>query len=213
MGLNMRIHATLRWTAVTAFVLAAAGPATAQSAGGTATGAADAQVGFQRTQKLAPADELAQADAIIAHMDQSSNTVRRQLESARAARDVVKTLCLNDKLSQIDVATRSARDRQAALQAAVQRNDAELADHQFTVLTEHRRRAEQRKSPSWDRPRSPCRWTPTSPTRTRRRSTRTRTRFPSTPPRRACRARAAVEPITLHFPSDGASGRSSIVLR
>ncbi len=139
----MRIHATLRWTAVTAFVLAAAGPATAQSAGGTATGAADAQVGFQRTQKLAPADELAQADAIIAHMDQSSNTVRRQLESARAARDVVKTLCLNDKLSQIDVATRSARDRQAALQAAVQRNDAELADHQFTVLTEHRRRAEQ----------------------------------------------------------------------
>jgi hypothetical protein len=143
MGLNMRIHATLRWTAVTAFVLAAAGPATAQSAGGTATGAADAQVGFQRTQKLAPADELAQADAIIAHMDQSSNTVRRQLESARAARDVVKTLCLNDKLSQIDVATRSARDRQAALQAAVQRNDAELADHQFTVLTEHRRRAEQ----------------------------------------------------------------------
>ena len=139
----MRIQATLRWTAVTAFVLAAAGPATAQSAGGTANGSADAQVGFQRTQKLAPADELAQADAIIAHMDQSSNTVRRQLESARAARDVVKTLCLNDKLSQIDVATRSARDRQAALQAAVQRNDAELADHQFTVLTEHRRRAEQ----------------------------------------------------------------------
>ncbi len=139
----MRIHATLRWAAVTAFVLAAAGPATAQSAGGTVSGSADAQVGFEKKQQLAPADELAQADQIIAHMDQSSNTVRRQLEAARAARDVVKTLCLNDKLSQIDVAARSARDRQAALQAAVQRNDAELADHQFTVLTEHRRRAEQ----------------------------------------------------------------------
>jgi len=139
----MRIHATLRWAAVTAFVLAAAGPATAQSAGGTAGGGADAQVGFEHKQQLSPADELSQAEQIISHMDQSSNTVRRQLEQARAARDVVKTLCLNDKLSQIDVATRSARDRQAALQAAVQRNDAELADHQFTVLTEHRRRAEQ----------------------------------------------------------------------
>jgi hypothetical protein len=39
---------------------------------------------------------------------------------------VVKSLCLSDKLSQIDVATRSARDRQTALQAAAQRNDAEL---------------------------------------------------------------------------------------
>ena len=36
-------------------------------------------------------------------MDQASGTVRHQLEAARAARDVVKTLCLNDKLSQIDV--------------------------------------------------------------------------------------------------------------
>ena len=34
--------------------------------------------------------------------------MRRQLEQARAQRDVVKTLCLNDKLSQIDVASRSA---------------------------------------------------------------------------------------------------------
>jgi hypothetical protein len=141
MGLNMRIHATLRWAAVTAFVLAAAGPATAQSAGGSPAG--DGQIGFEQKQQLSPQDELSQAEQIISHMDQAAGTVRRQLEAARAARDVVKTLCLNDKLSQIDVATRSARDRQTALQAAVQRNDKELSDHQFTVLTEHRRRAEQ----------------------------------------------------------------------
>ncbi len=123
--------------------MAVAGPATAQSAGPAPAGRPDAQVGFQRQQQLSPQDELAQSEQIVARMDQSSGTVRRQLEQARAARDVVKTLCLNDKLSQIDVATRSARDRQTALQAAVQRNDAELADHQFTVLTEHQRRAEQ----------------------------------------------------------------------
>jgi hypothetical protein len=138
MGLNMRIHATLRWAAVTALVLAAAGPATAQPAP-----AGDGQVGFEQKQQLSLQDELSQADQIISHMDQGAGTVRRQLEAARAARDVVKTLCLNDKLSQLDVATRSARDRQTALQAAVQRNDKELSDHQFTVLTEHRRRSEQ----------------------------------------------------------------------
>jgi hypothetical protein len=143
----MRLHSTLRLAGITAFVLAVAGPATAQSgaggAGASATGGASGQVGFERQQKLSPQDELAQADQILSHMDASSGTVRRQLEAARAARDVVKTLCLNDKLNQIDVATRSAKERQAGLQAAVQRNDAELADHQFTVLTEYRRRAEQ----------------------------------------------------------------------
>jgi hypothetical protein len=56
---------------------------------------------------------------------------------------VVKSLCLSDKLSQIDVAARSARDRQAALQAAAQRNDLELSNHEFTMLTVLRQRAEQ----------------------------------------------------------------------
>jgi hypothetical protein len=41
------------------------------------------------------------------------------------------------------VATRSARDRQSSLQAAVQRGDVELANHEFTVLTVLRQRAEQ----------------------------------------------------------------------
>ncbi len=127
--------------AVAALLLGAAGSATAQSGG--ATGAADAQVGFQRKQQLSPQDELAQADAMLTRMDQASGTVRRQLERARTARDVVKSLCLNDKLSQIDVAARSAKDRQTALQAAVSRNDAELSNHEFTIMTVLRQRAEQ----------------------------------------------------------------------
>jgi hypothetical protein len=133
--------------AVGALVLGAAGSATAQggaaSGGAAAGGAADAQVGFQRKQQLSPQDELAQADAALARMDQASGTVRRQLERARTARDVVKSLCLNDKLSQIDVAARSAKDRQSALQAAVQRNDTELSNHEFTIMTVLKQRAEQ----------------------------------------------------------------------
>jgi hypothetical protein len=76
-------------------------------------------------------------------MEQAAGAVRKQLQQAREARDVVKTLCLNDKLSQIDVALRSARDRKSSLQAAATRNDQELSNHEFTILTVLRQRAEQ----------------------------------------------------------------------
>jgi hypothetical protein len=136
------LRATWKWIAVGGVVLGVAGSATAQQPP-AGTSPQDAQVGFERRPQLTPQDELTQADVILTRMDQAAGTVRRQLEAARAARDVVKTLCLNDKLSQIDVAGRSARDRQSSLQAAVQRGDAELANHEFTVLTVLRQRAEQ----------------------------------------------------------------------
>ena len=131
----MRLRSSLRWVAVTAFVMGVAGSATAQSGSAAASGSATGQVGFERHPQLSVQDEVAQSSLILSRLDQGSGAVRRQLENARAARDVVKTLCLNDKLSQIDVATRSARDRQTALQAAAQRNDTDLANHEFTILT------------------------------------------------------------------------------
>ena len=76
-------------------------------------------------------------------LEAAGTGVRKQLEEARRQRDVVKTLRLNDKLSQIDVAIRSARDRRSQLQSAVTRNDAELGNHEFTILTVLRQRSEQ----------------------------------------------------------------------
>src|SRR5215472_16683526 len=144
----MRLGSTLKWIASAALVTLAAGSAVAQGPGGGGGGAApaappDAQVGFERKQALTPQEELAQSDVMIARMEQAAAVVRRQLEQARAQRDVVKTLCLNDKLSQIDVAVRSARDRKTALQPAVTRNDTELSNHEFTIMTVLRQRAEQ----------------------------------------------------------------------
>jgi hypothetical protein len=138
--LGIHLRGALRWLAISTFVLGAAGSATAQQAAGRAP---DVTVGFEQRPKLSPQEELTQADTILARVDGAAATVRRQLEAARQARDVVKTLCLNDKLSQIDVTNRSARDRQAALQAAVQRNDVELSNHEFAILTVLRQRAEQ----------------------------------------------------------------------
>lgn len=137
---SMMSRKSVGWAAVVGAVLLGAGSsATAQ---GNAS-AGEGQVGFQRKAHLSPQEEVAQAEAHLARMDQASGTVRRQLERARSQRDVVKSLCLNDKLSQIDVAARSAKDRQGALQAAAQRNDAELSNHEFTIITVLKQRSEQ----------------------------------------------------------------------
>src|SRR5438045_831595 len=65
-----------------------------------ATAGAETSVGMQRQVNLTPREQLAQADSFIAQMGVTGSSVRRMLEQARAQRDVVKTLCLNDKLNQ-----------------------------------------------------------------------------------------------------------------
>jgi hypothetical protein len=105
--------------------------------------APDAQAGLGRQVNLSPAEELAQGDSFLSRMDTARATVNRQLESARAQRDVVKTLCLNDKLNQIDVAIRSSKERRGELELAANRKDADLANHEFTILTVLRQRTEQ----------------------------------------------------------------------
>jgi hypothetical protein len=121
-------------------LLVGTGIAAAQAGG---PGAADASAGVARQVTLSPQEQVAQADAFVARMEATRSTVRRQLETARTQRDVVKVLCLNDKLNQIDVAIRSARERKTALEAAATRNDADLANHEFTILTVLRQRTDQ----------------------------------------------------------------------
>ena len=105
--------------------------------------AADTSVGMQRQVNLTPQEQLAQADAFVARMGVTGASVRRMLEQARSQRDVVKTLCLNDKLNQIDVAIRSAQERRGSLEQAGLRKDSDLANHEFTILTVLRQRVEQ----------------------------------------------------------------------
>jgi hypothetical protein len=138
----MRLSSKLKWVAAVAAVAALTVPALAQT-DTAGSGGPGGQLSFQKQQQLTPQQQLVEADSQISRMQQASSTVRRMLEQARAARDVVKTLCLNDKLSQIDVATRSAKDRRQSLQLAIGRNDAELGNHEFTILTVLRQRVEQ----------------------------------------------------------------------
>jgi hypothetical protein len=151
----MRLRSTLNWFfafALLAYVASPAGaqPSAAGAAGSPASGAPAAgtdatggTVGFQRKTSLTPQEQLGESAKHIGRMEQSGAGVRKMLEEARKQRDVVKTLCLNDKLSQIDVAVRSGRERRTALQAAVGRNDTELSNHEFTIVTVLRQRTEQ----------------------------------------------------------------------
>lgn len=144
----MRVRSSLKLVFAFAVLSYAASPAGAQTpaagaAGGAGAADASGTVGFQRKTSLTPQEQLGESAKHLARMEQSAGGVRKMLEEARKQRDVVKTLCLNDKLSQIDVAIRSGRDRRTQLQAAVTRNDAELSNHEFTILTVLRQRSEQ----------------------------------------------------------------------
>lgn len=89
----------------------------------------------QRDVQLTPAQMEARLNEYLPRMEQGAATVRQQLSQARSARDVVKVLCLNDKLNQIDVAIRSANDRAASLRLALSRNDVDRARHEFQVVS------------------------------------------------------------------------------
>jgi hypothetical protein len=109
------------------------GVAFAQSAASSSNANVDAPIGGAPDTNT-PQMMMSQSLTFLPQMDQSAQTVRRQLEQSRESRDVVKVLCLNDKLNQIDVAIRAARDRMPTLTAALDKNDAENSRHEFAVL-------------------------------------------------------------------------------
>jgi hypothetical protein len=116
--------------------------ASAQTDGASAA-SRSADLGLQQKVSLSPAEQASEAGEILVRMDSSRGVVRRMLEESRAKRDVVKQLCLDDKLSQIDIALRNARERKTEVEIAAATNDADLASHAFTVLSVFRQRSEQ----------------------------------------------------------------------
>jgi hypothetical protein len=121
----------------------AASPAGAQTPQAPPPQGVDVHVGFQARVGVSPEQQVAEGAGVITYINQASQVVGRRLGVARQQKDVVKMLCLNDKLSQIDVAGRSAGDRQRSLQAAAGRHDVELSNHEYTIVGVLRQRVEQ----------------------------------------------------------------------
>ncbi|MCC6645679.1 MAG: hypothetical protein IT374_08930 [Polyangiaceae bacterium] len=116
------------------------GVARAQQGAAAAVGGTTAEL--KKPVNLSPEEMNKEGDKAVGRVEMNATAVRRMLEKARTERDVVKTLCLNDKLNQLDVTLRSARERKTALEAAVARKDADLSGHEFTILGVFRQRGD-----------------------------------------------------------------------
>lgn len=99
-------------------------------------------VGIRQVQ-LSPQDQVTKSQEYLTRMEAIRAQIQRDLEEARNQNDVVKTLCLDDKLNQIDVAITNAGDRAKSLGVAAERGDNDLAHHEFTILSVLYERANQ----------------------------------------------------------------------
>lgn len=95
-----------------------------------------AAVGVESQQdvNLTPAQMLQRARSYKPMMENDAAAVQRQAGDAKQKHDVVKSLCLGDKLSQIHVAVSTAAGRIDTLETAASHNDADRAKHEFTIV-------------------------------------------------------------------------------
>src|SRR5262245_40284682 len=100
---RMRLHSRLTWFVAFGVLAYAASPAGAQQAQGQGAGGASGQVGFSQQVNTPLEAQVTRAEGYVTATSQIRETVKRMLQAARQQRDVVKTLCLTDKLNQIDV--------------------------------------------------------------------------------------------------------------
>ena len=91
-------------------------------------------VDSQQDVNLTPAQMVQRARSFKPMMDNDAIAVQRQASDAKQRHDVVKSLCLSDKLSQIHVAVSTASGRIEALEAAAGHNDSDRAKHEFTIV-------------------------------------------------------------------------------
>jgi hypothetical protein len=131
----MNFGAKLGALTVTVLVMSALGAALAQPAAPPGAAAASEE------EQLPPALMLARSKEYLPQMEELAAGILEQVKKARKEKDVVKSLCLNDKHGQMDLALRTAVDRVQELEKAVAQNDVERARHQYTVLRVLRERA------------------------------------------------------------------------
>ncbi|HEY2404858.1 MAG TPA: hypothetical protein VGI10_02600 [Polyangiaceae bacterium] len=91
------------------------------------------ELGSQHDVNLSPTEMLTRARGFRPSMERDRQVVQQQAEAAKKQKDVVKALCLGDKLSQIDLAIRTTNDRVDALASAASQNDSDRCKHEYTI--------------------------------------------------------------------------------
>src|SRR5690606_8858528 len=97
--------------------------------GGVSAVSAASDTTVQELEAQGPAPTASQmlekARAILADAERSTQSATQSLRSARKENDVVKSLCLDDKLAQLEVARATVEERVLSLEGAIQANNAE----------------------------------------------------------------------------------------
>ena len=83
---------------------------------------------------LSPKQQGRAADAAVAEAPATCSAQAQALESAKKEKDIIRATCLDDKLAQCDANLQNLKRRQAALNDAIQANDAGSRNHEFTVI-------------------------------------------------------------------------------
>lgn len=123
--------------------LTGVGVAVAQEGGdSTPAPAGTRQVNGGEDVNLAPKEMLEKVRGMVPEMDKLRATVGLQLAEAKRKKDVVKALCLDDKVKQMKLATDTAKDRVVDLTSAVSQNDPDRSKHEFTVIQVLRERVQ-----------------------------------------------------------------------
>lgn len=121
--------------------LTGVGAAIAQEGGESPARPAKELAGGQDV-NLSPKQMLDRASASIPEMEKLKATVAEQLAEAKKKKDVVKALCLDDKVKQMKLAIDTARDRVIDMTSAVSQNDPDRTKHEFTVIQVLRERVQ-----------------------------------------------------------------------
>lgn len=138
-------RSVLRWIAVVSVMSVGVsfGAAWAQSANG-AQGTQQQQNQVRRVDvtTLTPQQQLRVAARLIDEMNVKRRRVAGLLDRAQQEHDIIRVNCLNDKLTQIDVSIRSARDHLDLLQTAVGISNDGQRNHEYSLMQIFGQRAE-----------------------------------------------------------------------
>lgn len=133
---------TKSWAIACLAVAALSGVGVAIAQEGQAPAAAPREVSGGQDLNLTPAQMLENAQSAIPAMESLRKSVSEQLDDAKKKKDIVKSLCLDDKVKQMKLASDTANDRIVSLTAAATQNDADRARHEFTVIQVLRQRVQ-----------------------------------------------------------------------
>lgn len=125
---------------ITLFSVAGVGVAIAQER--QAEAPAPTNVSGGADVNLSPQQMLERVRAIVPEMENQRGAVNAQLADAKQKKDVVKSLCLDDKSKQMKLAIDTAKDRVLDLSSAVSQNDPDRSKHEFTVVQVLRERVQ-----------------------------------------------------------------------